>query len=387
MPTFDEHFYQREQPQTFCPVTAAFLDSLHLCTKSGLMLMNSLLQDVYTFKELKKWTPAFQIWHAFARGLPVATKFSPISRKSIPRHCAHIRTSVNQLQTDMNRLLAAPSNLTIQQLPLLLYNFPNLMDWLHHTREFRLLQIRRTIQYLINLDEGLLQDLDIQVEPADYVAEWVISRRVARSTIGPGHFAKFCARNPYRGVARRDLPPEAMVLVNAIAFTVQPPLTHPHSGNATSGTTTPNSVTHSSDASLAGTSITSHTSHDAELLQQSGQLLTKQSNLSTSTIYSSNTTSASGPVTTTHLGPTYQPIYKPKSKPKSTNTDHRYGQLAISIPPPYRHSGRTTPSNRSASSKTKRQRSSSPEHYDGGDEYTYDDVAEYNMSGEGHPDI
>ncbi|KAF7762627.1 hypothetical protein Agabi119p4_9220 [Agaricus bisporus var. burnettii] len=183
MPTFDEHFYQREQPQTFCPVTAAFLDSLHLCTKSGLMLMNSLLQDVHTFKELKKWTPAFQIWHAFARGLPVATKFSPISRKSIPRHCAHIRTSVNQLQTDMNRLLAAPPNLTIQQLPLLLYNFPNLMDWLHHTREFRLLQIRRTIQYLINLDEGLLQDLDIQVEPADYVAEWVISRRVARSTI------------------------------------------------------------------------------------------------------------------------------------------------------------------------------------------------------------
>src|SRR5882762_7202888 len=109
MPSLDEHFYTHKPPPTSCLFTAGILDSLHGSTKSGLYLTRSLLQDRSTSTLSNRPPPPLETWNAVSLGMPLLITSKKGSRKSHLSDLMKMRTSVNQLQTDLRRLLEAPS--------------------------------------------------------------------------------------------------------------------------------------------------------------------------------------------------------------------------------------------------------------------------------------
>ncbi|KAF7776534.1 hypothetical protein Agabi119p4_4927 [Agaricus bisporus var. burnettii] len=93
------------------------------------------------------------------------------------------------------------------------------------------------------------------------------------NTKAPGHFAKFCSRNPYAGIACRELSPSALAYVDTLI-------------NPTAVTTSESSP-YTYTARMPTSYATIH-----PLILQSGQLQSKQSGVPTSTIHTSNAVTA-----------------------------------------------------------------------------------------------
>jgi len=169
-------------------------------------------------------------------------------------------------------------------------------------------------------------------------------------TIAPGHFAKYCTRNPYPGVAVRYLPPGSLGVVNP---------TKQITADTSIGTT------------LSNTNPTiptpPHTSNNTVKLSD-GRV--------------KSTTSHTQPTINIATGPTYRPVFVVR-KPKPDNKENRdlgkLHQLTPSTNPATRGS---LSSHRPSTPQPERPRSPTP--YDGDNEFEHDDVALYNMTGEGH---
>jgi hypothetical protein len=86
---------------------------------------------------------------------------------------------------DLHCLLSAPPYLDREHLPLLLYNHSNLIKWLHATPTSRLRPLLQLVEILLLLPQEARTILDIDITPAPYVAEWVISRHNAAITTAP----------------------------------------------------------------------------------------------------------------------------------------------------------------------------------------------------------
>jgi hypothetical protein len=131
LPTYDAHFHLREQPKNFCPFTAGMLACLTTSTTSGLELICSLLCEINTFASKERWTPVSAIWNAISRGVPISTVFSEPYMQPTHRDLLALRTQFNQLQINLYHLSRFPQYLNKKHLPLLLYNYNNLLHWLH----------------------------------------------------------------------------------------------------------------------------------------------------------------------------------------------------------------------------------------------------------------
>jgi hypothetical protein len=86
---------------------------------------------------------------------------------------------------DLHRLLSAPPYLDREHLPLLLYNNGNLVKWIHATPTSRLHPLLQLIETLLLLPQEAHTILNVDITPAPYVAEWVISRHNAAITTAP----------------------------------------------------------------------------------------------------------------------------------------------------------------------------------------------------------
>jgi len=185
-------------------------------------------------------------------------------------------------------------------------------------------------------------------------------------TIAPGHFAKYCSRNPHQGVDRRYLPPGTLDVVNPASLI---------SSNTTIGTTVPNSHTKipATPHSVSNPNTRTLPSHNPTSKSNTTKLQT--GTVSTPTTYTPPTISIA-------TGPTYRPVFVVR-KPKSSNHNKDLGklqQLPTATTNP--SAGRNPPNDRPTSRQSERPRSPTP--YDGDNEFEYDDVALYNMTGEGH---
>jgi hypothetical protein len=131
LPTYDAHFHLREQPKNFCPFMAGMLACLTTSTTLGLELICSLLCEMNTFASKERWTPVSAIWNAISRGVPTSTVFSEPYMRPTHHNLLALRTQFNQLQIDLYHLSCFPQCLNKKHLPLLLYNYNNLLHWLH----------------------------------------------------------------------------------------------------------------------------------------------------------------------------------------------------------------------------------------------------------------
>jgi hypothetical protein len=93
-----------------------------------------------------------------------------------------LRTQFNQLQIDLYHLSCFPQCLDKKHLPLLLYNYNNLLHWLHVMPISQLCPLLRAVEDLLLLPQEARRHLDIDTDPAPYVVEWVISRHSASIT-------------------------------------------------------------------------------------------------------------------------------------------------------------------------------------------------------------
>jgi hypothetical protein len=112
---------------------AGMLTCLTMSTTSGLELIHLLLHEMNTFTSKERWTPASAIWNAISRGVPTLTVFSEPYMQLTHCNLLALRTQFNQLQIDLYCLSCFPQCLDKKHLPLLLYNYNNLLHWLHAT--------------------------------------------------------------------------------------------------------------------------------------------------------------------------------------------------------------------------------------------------------------
>jgi hypothetical protein len=171
-------------------------------------------------------------------------------------------------------------------------------------------------------------------------------------TDAPGHFAKYCARNPDQGIDRRHLSPNALAMQQArIELSID-------------SNPTPNQIRARADTILRSRQPHIPTPPNSPTVRDSNPSL-----------------SPSSPHNVFASGPLIKPILTPKTKhtPHTTRKNlgrlvqHPNHQLATPL------SGRT-PSNHIQTPPRPR----SPTPYDADGEYEYDDVANYNMDGEGN---
>jgi hypothetical protein len=321
MPPFNRHFFERTQPTTSCVVTAAFLDSLISCTTSGLKLMDSLLCRMSTLNVQRPSTTPFQVWAYISQGLPLMRRSPQGSDPLLLPVFRGLRTSVHQLEVDMKRLsgradrshpgtaIAAPLQGS-QPLELAQVHITSTPNSASRTNSGA---PRRSAQRLPTTQRGSGSCLlcgrlgHIQTLCKDYRCAYC-------NTAAPGHFAKFCTANPYRGIAARDLPSEALDRVRALARgTPLPPTiigTHPgtpSTTNATPGT-----------ANSAPITTVGSTPNTASRLLQSGELqqpaLAAKSHTRAGKKPAGTSTPKSSATTTTKLGPVYKPTFLVKVK-------------------------------------------------------------------------
>jgi hypothetical protein len=181
-------------------------------------------------------------------------------------------------------------------------------------------------------------------------------------TTSPGHFAKFCPRNPYPGVDRRNLPTSALAILESMETRIASTTT-PTSG-------APRTITNSNvQPNVSGISTAPNT----------------RAKLSIANVDAHARDTATLPRVTITLGPTYKPVFTPP-RPATTRATKDLGklrQLDAPINPP---SGRKTSDHRQSTQQPSQRRPRSPEFYEGNHEDNYDDVAWYNIDGEGHFD-
>lgn len=176
-------------------------------------------------------------------------------------------------------------------------------------------------------------------------------------TNAPGHFAKYCPENPYRGLARRDIPTEDLAKLERAEALVRQANQPTHIPKSIPGRTSvqpPLSGLSTRDANHPGTST-------AVPEQPSAR-------------------------TTTTLGPTYRPVHTPRRGTRPAPRGRNYGRLQTSLSTPNRHPRRSFPDYRQTNGYSTYQRPQSPIYDDGNNEFDYDDVALYNMTGEGRID-
>src|SRR5882757_3079339 len=81
MPTFNRHFHENPQPETFCLLMAAILSSLHLSTMSGITSLLSLLHERITSPHAKKHTAISKLWRGLFHEIHTAMKLLLTSNK------------------------------------------------------------------------------------------------------------------------------------------------------------------------------------------------------------------------------------------------------------------------------------------------------------------
>jgi hypothetical protein len=180
--TYDMHFHLREQPKNFCPFTAGMLTCLTMSTTLGLKLICLLLRKMNTFASKERWTPASTIWNAISQVVPTSTVFSKPYMWPTHRNLLALRTQFNQLQINLYHLSHFPQCLDKKYLPVLLYNYNNLLHWLHMMPISRLRPLLHTVKDLLLLPQEARHHLNVNTDPAPYVVEWVISRHSASIT-------------------------------------------------------------------------------------------------------------------------------------------------------------------------------------------------------------
>lgn len=173
-------------------------------------------------------------------------------------------------------------------------------------------------------------------------------------TSAPGHFAKFCPRNPYQGIDRRDLPSSALAVLQSKEGVNTTPAT---SANRTplqpAVPTTPNTTTKPGQLSVHN--VTAHNASEH---------------------------TPSRPKVTVALGPTFKPNFTPRKTASGATNVGKLQQLSHT--PSNHHSGGNRTNLRTSSKLTPHYRPSLPASYDGNYEYDFDDVELYNIVGEGH---
>jgi hypothetical protein len=182
LPTYDAHFHLREQLKNFCPFMAGMLTCLTTSTTLGLELICSLLHEMNTFTSKERWIPASAIWNTISQGVPTLTVFSEPYMWPTHHDLLALRTQFNQLQIDLYRLSRFPQHLNKKHLPLLLYNYNNLLHWLHMMPISRLRPLLCAVEDLLLLPQEARHHLDVNTDPAPYVVEWVIFRHSASIT-------------------------------------------------------------------------------------------------------------------------------------------------------------------------------------------------------------
>jgi hypothetical protein len=175
----------------------------------------------------------------------------------------------------------------------------------------------------------------------DYECHWC-------NSTSPGHYAKFCPENPFAGIARRDLAPNALEMVD---YQHRIPTCH-------------SKPVRSELANLPSPSLTTTGIRSGSERHSS--------------------TGSTPVTTTTTTGPTYRPVLNTKRRTLSPPVrDRRYGKLATGTLTPHHHiSGRISPNNKGPRHTSRYGRSF------GGLEdedfnFDYDDEAMYNIDGEG----
>ena len=183
-------------------------------------------------------------------------------------------------------------------------------------------------------------------------------------TTAPGHFAKFCSRNPHQGVDRRHLPPSAL----AILQSKENHRSSPTTPRPNTTTIKPNPVASSTlQSNVASVPTPPYT----------------RAKLSVDNVNAHARDTSSTPRVTIAIGPTYKPVFIAK-KPNSGATKD-LGRLHQLHKTPTTHpTGGKTPDHRRRPQQP--QRSRSPSAYEGDYEFDYDDVALYNMTGKGYID-
>jgi hypothetical protein len=184
-------------------------------------------------------------------------------------------------------------------------------------------------------------------------------------TWAPGHFAKYCSRNPHPGVDRRDLPPSALALLM-------------DKENDTTAASVPTRTTPSTRP-IAATTVQPH------ITGVSTTPLTR-AKLSVDNVNAHATHTKTPPRVTIAVGPTYRPIFiaprKPIAKPA-----RELGKLQQLPPSSTTHpAGRKPPHHSVPSQRPSQQRARTPDYDDGDFEDNYSDAAWYNINGEGHFD-
>ena len=179
---YNSRSYQNEQPPTLCPYSAAILHSLKGCTRSGLSLMSLLLREMIISPREIKSSSLFKAWDRASLALPILLTWSERSIPLTSSETKRLRTSVNQLQTDMARILHTPYELTLAQLPLLMTNYATAVSWSKTTSLTRLGQLRRIVDLLLSLGDRQLAQVNVDSPSALTVVDWAISRHHARIT-------------------------------------------------------------------------------------------------------------------------------------------------------------------------------------------------------------
>jgi hypothetical protein len=179
-------------------------------------------------------------------------------------------------------------------------------------------------------------------------------------TSSPGHFVKFCPRNPHAGLECRNLPPSALEAIDHACRTsrMDPP------------------------SSIRSTSLPNESIPGPSSLQP--RLAPIQSGNHT---VDSEQPSAT---TTTALGPTYCPVYTTPWPPHPAHWSSNFGCLQTSITSPNHHpwwnAQRHTPHLAPPTYQHATQQPPSPIYDDGNYKFDYNNVALYNIVGEGQID-
>jgi hypothetical protein len=176
-------------------------------------------------------------------------------------------------------------------------------------------------------------------------------------TSSPGHFAKFCPRNPHAGLEHRDLPPSVLEAIDCAQRTGCMDL--------------PSSIR---SASLPNESIPGPSGLQPWLtpIQSSDHNVNLE---------------WSSALTTTSLGPTYCPVYTALQTPCPAHQSSNFGCLQTSIIAPNCHPRwnpqQHTPHLTPPTYQHATQQPSLPINDDGNYKFDYDNVALYNIVGEG----
>ena len=182
--SFTPLFHQKEQPETFCPLTAAVLSSLALSTTQGRASLSSLLHAAYLQRPVRRPQLLSKAWHTVCREDPTTTAFSAGTDNWRPsRHAlAQLRAKSKTLQADIQRLLTLSLPLQQSQLQYYLLDLSNLWLWFETTAIIRLYQLRRLLDELNEQPATLQAKIHIQSQPADYVTRWATARHAAGIT-------------------------------------------------------------------------------------------------------------------------------------------------------------------------------------------------------------